>query len=123
LEFQKLTGGSPAKANPKLTALSVELAQVETEIEKIINNLSTANATLISYANLKIEELDEKRQYLTKAIADMKTAAMSPEQAKSISGYLEIWESLGIDDKRVVVDGLISSVKATNEDVKIEWKI
>jgi hypothetical protein len=30
-EFQTLTGGNPSKANPKLTAKNIELAQVETE--------------------------------------------------------------------------------------------
>jgi len=36
----------------------VELAQIEAEIEKLLNTLTGANAVLISYANGKIEELD-----------------------------------------------------------------
>jgi site-specific DNA recombinase len=39
-EFQTLTGGNSTKANPKLTALNVELAQVEAEIEKLLNTLT-----------------------------------------------------------------------------------
>ena len=122
-EFQKLTSGSPTKANPKMTALSVELAQVETEIEKLLDTLLGANKTLLSYANSKIEELDAKRQSLSKAIADMRIATMSPEQVKSISGYLGNWENIDFDDRRLVVDGLISRIQATSENVKIEWKI
>jgi len=30
-QFQTLTGGNPTKATPKITALSVELAQLEVE--------------------------------------------------------------------------------------------
>ena len=122
-EFQNLTSGNPGKVNPKLTALNVELAQVETEIEKLLDTLTGANKTLLSYANTKIEELDAKRQSLTKAIADMRTAAISPERIKSIYGYLGNWENVDFDDRRLVVDGLISRIQATSENVKIEWKI
>jgi DNA invertase Pin-like site-specific DNA recombinase len=122
-EFQTLTGGNPIKANPKLTALYVEQAQVETEIEKLLDTLVGANATLLNYANRKIEELDAKRQSLTKAIADMSAESVSPEHIKRISGYLDNWESISFEDRRLVVDGMISVIHATSEDVKISWKL
>ena len=55
-DFKHLRGGEE-KANPKLTAYQVELAQVEAEIEKLLDTLTGANATLLAYANKKIEEL------------------------------------------------------------------
>ena len=122
-EFQTIAGGNPAKANPKLTALHVELAQTEAEIEKLLNTLTGANAVLLSYANSKIEELDTKRQSLTKAIADMSAEAVSPEHIKRISGYLDNWDNIGFEDRRLVADGLISIIRATSENVQIEWKI
>ena len=122
-EFQTLTGGNPAKANPKLTALNVELAQVEAEIEKLLDTLTGANTVLLSYANAKIEELDTRRQSLTKAIADMSAEAVSPEHMKRISGYLDNWDNIGFEDRRLVVDGLITNIRATSENVQIEWKI
>ena len=66
-QFQTLTG-KREKVNPKLTALNVELARVEDEIEKLLNTLTGASAVLISYANTKIEELDAQRQTLSKEI-------------------------------------------------------
>jgi len=122
-QFQTLTGGNPMKANPKLTALNVELLQIEAEIEKLLDTLTGASATLISYANAKIEELDTKRQGLIKAIADMSAEAVSPEHMKRISNHLENWDSAGFEDRRLAADGLISHIKATSESVKIEWKI
>ena len=64
-EFQTLTAKRET-VNPKLTALNIELARVEDEIEKLLNTLTGANAVLLSYANSKIEELDTHRQALTK---------------------------------------------------------
>ena len=121
-EFQTLTGGGSVKANPKLTALNVELAQVEAEIEKLLNTLTGANAVLLSYANGKIEELDAKRQSLLITIAGMTAEAVSPEQMERISDYLDDWDNTDFDERRFVVDGLISSIKATSEIVHIEWK-
>ena len=43
------------KVNPKLTAHQIELAQVETEIEKLLDTLTGANATLLAYANKKLK--------------------------------------------------------------------
>ena len=122
-DFQTLTSGNARKANPKMTALTVELARVDAEIEKLLDNLTGANKTLISYANSRIDELDARRQSLTKAIADMRVSTLSPEHAKSISGYLANWENISFEDKRLVVDNLISRINATSENVQIEWKV
>ena len=122
-QFQTLTKGKAGKANPKLTALNVSLAQVEAEIEKLINTLTGANATLMTYANSKIEELDAQRQSFIKKIADLTAEAVSPAQIDRISEYLKTWDVVSFEDRRLVVDGLISTINATNENIQIEWKI
>ena len=122
-EFQTLTGGNPKKSNPKMTALNVELLQVEAEIEKLLDTLTGASETLLSYANNKIEELDTRRQRLMKTIADISVDEVSPEHMKRISGHLENWDDTSFEDKRLVIDGLISRISATSESVHIEWKI
>jgi hypothetical protein len=82
--------------NPKLTALNVELAQVEDEIEKLLNTLTGASAVLMSYANGKIEYL---------------------------SSHLGNWDNIDFDDRRQVADIILSQVQATAERVSFEWKI
>ena len=122
-EFQTLTGDNFSKTNPKLTAYHVELAQTETEIEKLLDTLTGANAVLMSYANTKIEDLDKKRQSLIKAIADMTAEAFPLDKLDRISGYLADWGSVDFDDRRFVIDGLIYQIRATSECVDIDWKI
>jgi hypothetical protein len=121
--FRTLSGGACEKANPKLTALRVEYAQVEGEIEKLLDTLTEANATLLSYANNKIEELDAKRQALMKAIADMSAQSLSPERLNLITSHLDNWDSTNFDDRRLVLDGLVTRIRATSENIQIEWKI
>ena len=121
-DFKTLTGGNFAKANPKLTKLNVELAQVESDIEKLLDTLTGANTMLLTYANSKITELDAKRQSLIKAIADMSAEAVSPDNYKRISGHLDNWDNVTFEDKRLVVDGMISSIQATSDNYQISWK-
>ena len=111
------------KVNPKLTAYQIELAQVEAEIEKLLDTLTGANATLLAYANKKIEELDTRRQTISKAIAELSVETMSPQKEQELSYYLDHWDSIEFDDKRKAADGLIISISATSDHVQVEWKI
>lgn len=124
LESHKtLTGRKKAaKANPKIAALQVELAHVDGEIEKLVDSLTGANNVLLSYVNVKIAELDGRKQELVKRIADLTVEAISPEQVSQISGYLDTWDSVSFDDKRVA-DLMITTVAATSDSLNVTWKI
>ena len=113
-----------AKANPKLTAKQAELARVESEIDNLIDSLKDASSTLMSYVNAKIEELDTKRRDLSRSVAAMTIeSSVSPERIAAISDYLGNWDNISFDEKRQVADALITRVRATSENVAIEWKI
>jgi len=123
-DFKTLTGRKKAaKANPKLTAKRSELVRVEGEIGKLVESLTEAGATLVSYVNAKIEELDAERQTLSREIAALTLDAIPPEQMEAISNYLEDWGNVSFEDRQKVTDYLITRVRATNESVEIEWKI
>jgi DNA invertase Pin-like site-specific DNA recombinase len=122
-EFRTLTNDSGVKSNPKLTALRVEMAKVETEIEKLVDTLLGANTTLLSYANKKIENLDNSRQSLAKQIADMSADTISPAKILQVSNQLNDWENVSFDDKRNIVDTMINAIRATSENIDVEWKI
>lgn len=123
-EFRTLTGRKKGKAiNPKLTAKQIELAQVESEIEKLVDTLTGATPVLLSYVNSKIGELDNRRQTLTAEIAKLTAETVSPEQIDTISNYLDNWETVSFEDKRHVLDLMVALIRATHEKVQIEWKI
>ena len=122
--YKTLTGRKKAaKANPKITALQVELAHVDSEIEKLLDSLTGANNVLLSYVNVKIAELDGRKQELLAKIAELTVEAISPEQVSQISGYLDTWDSVSFDDKRRVVDLMITTIAATSDSLNITWKI
>ena len=112
-----------AKANPKIATLQVELAHVDSEIEKLVDSLTGANNVLLSYVNVKIAELDGRKQELLARIAELTVETISPEQVSQISGYLDTWENVSFDDKRRVVDLMITTIAATSDSLNITWKI
>ena len=69
------------------------------------------------------EELDGRKQELVKQIAELTVEAISPEQVNQISGYLDTWDSVSFDDKRRVVDLMITTIAATSDSLNITWKI
>ena len=81
------------------------------------------NPLLLQYANTRIEELDAERQKQLRLVADLTANSVSASQIDSITDYLDDWESVSFDDKRKVVDILISQIDATSEEVTIHWKI
>jgi hypothetical protein len=120
--FKTLTRANKDHPNPKLTSLRVSLAQLDTEIEKLLNTLSGANAVLLSYANGRIVEMDSARQLLQKQIADLSAESVSSKQIEQISDYLDNWNEVGFDDRRLVANGLISTIEATSAKIHIGWK-
>ena len=122
-QFESLIGGNEDRVDPRITSLQIELAKVDEEIEKLLDTLSGANPILLSYANSKIEALDTKRQNLVKEIADLSAEVMSPRQIRELSNHIHNWENISFEERRKVVDGLITQIRATSEYVQIEWKI
>ncbi|QHQ60912.1 hypothetical protein Ana3638_09150 [Anaerocolumna sedimenticola] len=101
----------------------MDIAHVESEIEKLVDSLTGANNVLLSHMNVKIAELDSRKQALVKEIAELTVETISPEQVRQISGYLDTWETVSFDDKRRVLDLLVMTVETTSEKMNITWKI
>ena len=70
-----------------------------------------------------VAELDGRKQELLARIAELTVEAISPEQVSQISGYLDTWDNVSFDDKRRVVDLMITTIAATSDSLNITWKI
>ena len=122
-QFKTLKGGKEESYNPKLTAARAALAKIENEIEKLLDTLSGANPLLLQYANTRIEELDAERQRQLRLVADLSANSVSGSQVDQITNYLNNWAEVDFDDRRRVLDTLVSKINATSEHISIEWKL
>ena len=106
-----------------LTASGMSWEDYWAVFRKLVDSLTGANNVLLSYVNVKIAELDGRKQELLARIAQLTVEAISPEQVSQISGYLDTWDNVSFDDKRRVVDLMITTVAATSDSLNITWKI
>lgn len=120
-QFKVLRKRSGETANPELTALSVELTQVEGEIASLMDRMAGADDTLFRYIGERIRELDGRKQELTRRSAELKLR--KDADYAEIEGHLSMWDELEFEDKRQVVDQLIRVIYATSNEVRIEWRI
>lgn len=120
-QFAALRKRKKACANPELTTLNVELAQVESEIASLMEKLAEADETLFRYISERICELDGKKQELMKRVSELKLRKEA--DYTEISNHLTMWEELSFEDKRQTVDQLIKVIHATSDSIQIEWRI
>lgn len=120
-QFERLRKRKGSIANPELTLLNVELTQVETEISTLMERLSTADDVMYRYISGRIGELDLKKQTFSKQISELNLR--QDTDYTEIQNHLTCWDCLSFEDKRQVVDHLIKVIHATNDNIKIQWKI
>lgn len=80
-------------------------------MQRLVDSLTGTNNVLRSYVNVKIVEPDGRKQVFAKQIAALTVEAIHPEQVSWISGYLDTWENVSFDDKRRVVDLMITTLE------------
>lgn len=120
-EFETLRKKQGSRANPELTTVKVELAQVEEEISSLMSKIASADTVLSRYIGNRINELDARKQELSKQIDEL--SKHKETDYTEINNHLTMWEELSFDDKRQVVDQLILVIYATSDSIKIEWRI
>jgi len=68
------------------------------------------------------DNMVEKLREFKNLTAKRKDAPANPKLT-AISGYSDDWENTSLDEKRQGTNSLITIIRATSENVKIEWKI
>ena len=109
--------------NPRIHELNIKIEQVQAEIGKLIDKVSTANDVLMEYINKRVKELDLQVSAYKQELSELSPLANSSEcNVRQLKGYMDRWDELSFDDKRAVVDQLIVVIKATQDDCEITWK-
>ena len=109
--------------NPRIHELNIKIEQVQAEIEKLVDKVSTANDVLMDYINKRVKELDSQVSAYKQELSELSPLANSSEcNVRQLKGYMDRWDELSFDDKRAVVDQLIVVIKATQDDCEITWK-
>ncbi len=100
----------------------MKVEQCQTEIEKLMDKLADADDILTDYIRTRVKELDSKKKDYQKQIGELEPLMVATQDVHEITGYMEKWEELSISDKMAVVDVLISTIRANENNIEITWK-
>lgn len=122
VDFDTLSKANEELVNPQLSELRMKEEQLQKEIDAVMDKLADANGILMDYINKRITELDAA---ITAVRSKIKEISVVPAAGnmKYVRGYMAHWDDLSFDDKRTVVDMLITSVSVTRENIEITWKV
>lgn len=110
----------------EIDKLEAQMTDIEHTIDTLVLSLSSSDIepTTVKYINKKISELDkQKTDISTKIETTLSERDKNCEEVKQLTGVMDKWESLSFEDKRNVIDLLISQVLVYPEKVEIEWRV
>lgn len=121
-KFESLHSGEGKSGNPRENELKIQISKIDSEIESLLEKVTSANAILMNYINEKITELDVMRSNLQKELVTV-TSNMRDIYLDKITNHVKLWESTPFEAKKEVADMLIDVIKISNGNIDIHWKI
>ena len=121
-EFEGLNKQNAAQSNPKMNENKIRLAQIDKEIDDLVEKVSGANSVLMRYINEKVEQLDAERRTLSEENLSM-TVSHSPDTLNAIFNHVSSWEETTFEDKQKVLDTFVKVIKIANGNIEMVWNI
>jgi len=122
-EFNELSFKEQQGDPIELTKMKLRVEEIEKEIAALIDKIMSASTATMDYINKRVDALDEEKVVLKEKIAQLSAEMYDRKNIGVISGYMDKWNEINIDDKLTVVDALIESIHVDRGDVQIAWKI
>lgn len=121
-KFQYLSDESEQEVKPSHHEEKIRIAEIDKEIDALLIKVASANSTLMSYINMRIQELDSEKKKLQEKILDL-VLNKSKDGMDKITDHIQKWEKLTIDDRQRIADILIKVIYISEDEIEIEWKI
>lgn len=120
-EFNTLTKQKQESCDLQTIKLKTRIEVIDQEIGSLLDKIPLVNGTVMEYINNRITVLDTEKKELYAEIVRLTEG--KGYRLKKITGYLDNWEEISMGDKLTIVDSLIESIYASQEKIKINWKI
>ena len=119
-EFPTLSPAPPVSGR-SACRLQAQMDAVDSELQALVRQVPQADAGLMRYINRQITALEAQKEALCTRLSALERQAQA--DAPEITGYLQNWDRLTTGDKAAVADCLIESIRATETELQIIWRI
>mgnify|MGYP003207933796 len=120
-EFQTLTKQRQESFDLQTIKLKSQIEKIDQEISGLLDKVTQANDSVMEYINSRVAALDAEKKELYAEVVRLTDSG--GKNLEEITNYLDYWDTLTISDRITVVDSLIESIYASQEEIKINWKI
>ena len=102
--------------------LCEHLSEIDEQIDQLLNNITDADTTVMKYINKKIAELDKERTTISERIDTIKKNKESNiKKNEKITNAMDKWDSLSFEEKRCVIELMVSKVNMYVDTMEIIW--
>ena len=123
-QFETLSAPHTSSQSPRILELNARIEQIDQEIEKLMTRVADADAILMGYINKRIGELHAQSTALKREVSELAPLENQDHlDTRQLRNYMQHWDELEFDDKRAVVDQLITVIKVTETTCEITWKV
>ena len=104
--------------------LDLKLSQIDTEIDNLMQAISSGNPTLLKYANIHITELDEQRQLILNELQDLNLEQYQEDNLQAayqfVHSYLDNFEekvrAADFDEMKTICNTLIAQITVNHKE-------
>jgi len=107
----------------KINKIKIQIAEIDKQIENMINQLVNANEVVTKYMNNKITELDKEKQELIKQVEKEQVKNIKQIPINNIYAQINNWDNLDLEKKKLICKFLINKVFIFDNDIEIDWNV
>ncbi|QUH28305.1 recombinase family protein [Vallitalea guaymasensis] len=108
--------------NIEVNQFKLQVIDIDNQINQLIEKLALSNDVVMDYINKKISELDSMKTDLLKTIEENTINEHLSNSLFEISKKIAVWDTLDLEEKKVITKKIIDKVFITNDEIKISWK-
>lgn len=101
--------------------IKLQIMDIDNQIDNLLNQLSQANNITMKYINERISSLDSTKNQLLEEMKKITITNTKKESSEEIIKHITNWDSLPMDDKKMVCRYYIKKIKIKDDSLDIEW--
>lgn len=121
-ELRNISIKEEKKENSKINKIKIQIAEIDKQIEILVNKIAEANEVTMKYINEKLTALDKEKSSL---IDEMQKLTLENSQNIGLNDLFEKidnWDNLNLENKKAVCKTLINKVYIKDDEITIDWK-
>lgn len=119
-EFEVLEKKENYLDDPKINQIKIQVANIDREIEDLLQKVSSANEVLMDYINKRTEALDSEKRSLERELSALEQKSKNGISTE-IKDHVRKWDETSLEDKKLVVDAFVKVIHIADGNIEITW--